>query len=70
MTWPVRGAGLNAFEQAYILDCDHRLVSKGRNQFDLFVGERPHLFVVNMVMTPIRVAFPQQWHARRAATLT
>ena len=40
--WPVRGARLDAFEQAHVLDCDRGLVGEGRDQFDLFVGEGSH----------------------------
>ena len=35
-------AGFHAFEQPHILDCDRGLVGEGGDQFDLFVGERPH----------------------------
>ena len=35
-------AGFHAFEQPHILDRDRCLVSKCRDQLDLFVGERPH----------------------------
>jgi hypothetical protein len=34
------GLCLDLIEQPHILDRDHGLVGKGRNQFDLFVGER------------------------------
>src|SRR5262249_22955115 len=36
-------ARLQLSKQPRILDGDHRLVGKGRHQFDLLVGERPHL---------------------------
>ena len=35
-------AGLHAFEQAHILDCNCGLVSERRCQLDLFIGERAH----------------------------
>ena len=35
-------AGLHAFEQAHVLDCNRGLVGECRDQLDLFVGERPH----------------------------
>ena len=37
------GAGFDALEQPHVLDRDHGLVGEGRDQFDLLVGERPHL---------------------------
>ena len=33
---------LDFIEQPHILDCDHRLVGEGSDQFDLAVGERTH----------------------------
>ena len=36
-------ARLHLVEQPHVLDRDHRLVGEGRDQFDLLVGERPHL---------------------------
>src|SRR5262249_39228336 len=33
---------LDFVEQPHVLDRDHRLVSKGRNQFDLLVSERTY----------------------------
>ena len=36
-------AGPKLLEQPYVLDGDRRLVGKGSDQFDLLVGERPHL---------------------------
>src|SRR5271166_2282337 len=33
---------LNFIKEACILDRNHRLIGKGRNQFDLLIVERPH----------------------------
>ena len=38
------GAGFDALEQAHILDCNRSLVSEGRHQLDLLVGEGPNLY--------------------------
>ena len=35
-------AGLHAFEQPHILDCDRCLVGKCGDQLDLFIGKRTH----------------------------
>ena len=37
------GALLQLVEQPRVLDRDHRLVGKGRDQVDLLLGERPHV---------------------------
>ena len=34
--------GLNAFEQAHVLDCNRGLVSERRCQLNLFIGEWAH----------------------------
>ena len=34
-------SGLNTLEQSHVLDRDRGLVGKGRNQFNLFIGEWP-----------------------------
>ena len=35
-------AGLHAFEQTHVLDCNRGLVGERRCQLDLFIGERAH----------------------------
>ena len=41
------GALLHLVEQPRVLDRDHRLVGKGLDQFDLLVGEWPHLLTIH-----------------------
>ena len=40
-------AFLHTFKQANIFDCNRRLVGKGRDELDLFVGKRRTAFRVN-----------------------
>ena len=55
-------AGLDAFEQADILDRNRRLVSEGRDQLDLLLGEWPTSERAKL-RTPIGDAFAQQRNA-------
>ena len=53
-------------EQPRVLDRDHRLGGEGRNQFDLLVGERPHLRA-RQGQHADRYALAQHRHAEHGA---
>ena len=61
-------AGFDTFEQADVLDGDRRLVGEGRRQFDLLVGERPHLGARHDDDAD-RLAFAQHRHAEDGAKI-
>ena len=62
----VAGLRLNLVEQPDVLDGDHRLVGKGRDQFDLLVGEWTH-FRARQGNYADRYAFAQHRNAEHSA---
>ncbi len=57
---------LKLVEQSGILDCDHRLVGKGRDQLDLLVVKRAHSGPAHQDHTD-QIALAQKGHAKMRA---
>ena len=45
------GSLMQFLKQPHVLDGDHGLIGKGRNQIDLFLGKRPYIVRLKMMMT-------------------
>ena len=61
-------AGLHAFEQAHVLDCNRGLVGECRDQLDLLVGERAH-FRARQAQHAGRDTLAQHWDGENRAVV-